>query len=163
MLAGRARRSLKDSTDTLARWVLAGPVLTIFWLGIALVCHGRDARAINFVKGCYLGQETVARIDALGHVNKTLVGGDPRLPPRREQARADRTPRPCWMYVEDPPAEGARDDPECKRQRTDRPRRALVEAAITVEQRHDPVRDHDREPERGAVHHGETGGPITGG
>jgi folate-binding protein YgfZ len=35
---------------------------------------GRDARAINFVKGCYLGQETVARIDALGHVNKHLVG-----------------------------------------------------------------------------------------
>ncbi len=35
---------------------------------------GRDARAINFVKGCYLGQETVARIDALGHVNKILRG-----------------------------------------------------------------------------------------
>jgi len=35
---------------------------------------GRDDRAINFVKGCYLGQETVARIDALGHVNKLLKG-----------------------------------------------------------------------------------------
>ncbi len=35
---------------------------------------GRDARAINFVKGCYLGQETVARLDALGHVNKILAG-----------------------------------------------------------------------------------------
>lgn len=34
----------------------------------------RDARTISFTKGCYLGQETVARIDALGHVNKTLVG-----------------------------------------------------------------------------------------
>ncbi len=34
----------------------------------------RDAQAISFVKGCYLGQETVARIDALGHVNKSLVG-----------------------------------------------------------------------------------------
>ncbi len=34
---------------------------------------GRDASAINFRKGCYLGQETVARIDALGHVNKKLV------------------------------------------------------------------------------------------
>lgn len=33
----------------------------------------RDAQAISFVKGCYLGQETVARIDALGHVNKKLV------------------------------------------------------------------------------------------
>ncbi len=34
----------------------------------------RDHRAISFTKGCYLGQETVARINALGHVNKTLVG-----------------------------------------------------------------------------------------
>lgn len=35
---------------------------------------GRDDRAINFVKGCYLGQETVARLDALGHVNQLLKG-----------------------------------------------------------------------------------------
>src|SRR5262249_52381639 len=35
---------------------------------------GRDAQAISFTKGCYLGQETVARIDALGHVNQLLVG-----------------------------------------------------------------------------------------
>ena len=34
----------------------------------------RDAHAISFTKGCYLGQETVARIDALGHVNRVLVG-----------------------------------------------------------------------------------------
>jgi folate-binding protein YgfZ len=34
----------------------------------------RDALAISFVKGCYIGQETVARIDALGRVNKSLVG-----------------------------------------------------------------------------------------
>jgi folate-binding protein YgfZ len=34
---------------------------------------GRDARAICFTKGCYLGQETVARLDALGHVNRRLV------------------------------------------------------------------------------------------
>ncbi len=34
---------------------------------------GRDAEAISFTKGCYLGQETVARIDALGHVNWQLV------------------------------------------------------------------------------------------
>ena len=34
----------------------------------------RDKQAINFVKGCYLGQETVARIDALGHVNQLLRG-----------------------------------------------------------------------------------------
>lgn len=34
----------------------------------------RNAETISFVKGCYLGQETVARIDALGHVNRMLVG-----------------------------------------------------------------------------------------
>jgi tRNA-modifying protein YgfZ len=35
---------------------------------------GRDREAISFTKGCYLGQETVARIDALGHVNQRIVG-----------------------------------------------------------------------------------------
>lgn len=35
---------------------------------------GREAHAISFTKGCYLGQETVARIDALGHVNRKLTG-----------------------------------------------------------------------------------------
>ena len=34
----------------------------------------RDDRAISFVKGCYLGQETVARLDALGHVNQVQKG-----------------------------------------------------------------------------------------
>ena len=33
----------------------------------------RTAQAINFNKGCYLGQEPIARIDALGHVNWMLV------------------------------------------------------------------------------------------
>jgi folate-binding protein YgfZ len=33
----------------------------------------RNAQAISFRKGCYLGQETIARIDALGHVNKQLA------------------------------------------------------------------------------------------
>lgn len=34
----------------------------------------RDTRVLHFQKGCYLGQETVARLDALGHVNRLLVG-----------------------------------------------------------------------------------------
>lgn len=34
----------------------------------------RDEQTINFNKGCYLGQETVARIDARGRVNQLLVG-----------------------------------------------------------------------------------------
>lgn len=33
----------------------------------------RNERAISFNKGCYLGQETVARLDALGHVNRKLT------------------------------------------------------------------------------------------
>lgn len=33
----------------------------------------RDAQTINFNKGCYLGQETVARIDALGQVNRKVT------------------------------------------------------------------------------------------
>jgi folate-binding Fe-S cluster repair protein YgfZ len=35
---------------------------------------GRTRQAISFKKGCYLGQEPIARIDALGHVNQQLVG-----------------------------------------------------------------------------------------
>jgi len=33
---------------------------------------GRTASAISFTKGCYLGQEPIARIDAMGHVNREL-------------------------------------------------------------------------------------------
>jgi folate-binding protein YgfZ len=33
----------------------------------------RDEQAISFHKGCYLGQETIARIDALGHVNQQIT------------------------------------------------------------------------------------------
>lgn len=33
----------------------------------------RDAKAISFTKGCYLGQETIARLDALGQVQKKRV------------------------------------------------------------------------------------------
>lgn len=33
----------------------------------------RDEQAINFNKGCYLGQETVARIDAIGRVNRVIA------------------------------------------------------------------------------------------
>ena len=34
----------------------------------------RDERTISYTKGCYLGQETVHRIWAMGHVNRYLVG-----------------------------------------------------------------------------------------
>ncbi|REK26091.1 MAG: aminomethyl transferase family protein [Planctomycetota bacterium] len=35
---------------------------------------GRNEAAISFTKGCYLGQEPIARLDALGHVNRELRG-----------------------------------------------------------------------------------------
>jgi folate-binding protein YgfZ len=33
---------------------------------------GRTQSAISFTKGCYLGQEPIARLDAMGHVNREL-------------------------------------------------------------------------------------------
>jgi folate-binding protein YgfZ len=41
---------------------------------------GRTRSAISFTKGCYLGQEPIARLDAMGHVNRELrslrISGD---------------------------------------------------------------------------------------
>lgn len=53
----------------------------------------RDAQAISFTKGCYLGQETVARIDAMGHVNRLLSGvrflePDVAIPPAGSELRS---------------------------------------------------------------------------
>jgi len=35
---------------------------------------GRTTQAISYTKGCYLGQEPIARLDALGHTNRELRG-----------------------------------------------------------------------------------------
>lgn len=69
---------------------------------------GRDALAISFTKGCYLGQETVARIDALGHVNWLLRGlrfaEATACPPRedleREGKRAGKSTSVAWSPAE---------------------------------------------------------------
>ncbi len=58
----------------------------------------RNEQAINFNKGCYLGQETVARLDALGHVNKQLV--TVKFP-------ADSQPAPGIMLLNDSKPVGA--------------------------------------------------------
>ncbi|MEM9645941.1 MAG: hypothetical protein AAF989_13200, partial [Planctomycetota bacterium] len=67
-----------DGGDELA--FHARRVLTGFpWYGIDLDESNlpqeadRDAKVIDFNKGCYLGQETVARLDALGKVQRKLV------------------------------------------------------------------------------------------
>lgn len=52
----------------------------------------RNPLAISFQKGCYIGQETIARIDALGHVNKLLTGvkfAGETVPPVGEELLAD--------------------------------------------------------------------------
>jgi folate-binding protein YgfZ len=52
---------------------------------------GRDRLAISSTKGCYLGQETVARIDSRGHVNRLLTGlvfASPQVPKSGAELRA---------------------------------------------------------------------------
>ncbi len=53
---------------------------------------GRTQSAISFTKGCYLGQEPIARLDAMGHVNRELrslrIAGE-AIPPRGARALAD--------------------------------------------------------------------------
>lgn len=53
----------------------------------------RDEKAISFNKGCYLGQETVARIDAMGKVNRVLVAVsmDAELPPESDLTVDEKT------------------------------------------------------------------------
>ena len=48
----------------------------------------RIKKAISYTKGCYLGQEPIARIDALGHVNRKLFGCT-LTPSSSEESAAD--------------------------------------------------------------------------
>ena len=54
---------------------------------------GQDDRAISFAKGCFTGQEVVARIHYRGHVNRHLRGlrWTPNTPPRGTRPRGRRT------------------------------------------------------------------------
>ena len=67
--------TLAGEKDFHARRTLAG----FPWYGVDLDESNlpqeadRDEAAISFTKGCYLGQETVARLDALGQVQKKLI------------------------------------------------------------------------------------------
>jgi folate-binding protein YgfZ len=53
---------------------------------------GRTRSAISFTKGCYLGQEPIARLDAMGHVNRELrslrMAGD-AVPPAGARVFSD--------------------------------------------------------------------------
>lgn len=68
--ARRVAAEVFDAARIEAGWPLYGRDITDQNLPQEV---GRDRQAIHFNKGCYLGQETVARIDALGHVNRLLV------------------------------------------------------------------------------------------
>lgn len=101
LVPGTHAHALSDSLERLAgpsSLVKASPELFELWrIEAGTPVYGQDVtvdnlpqevdrntRAINFKKGCYLGQETVARLDALGHVNKLLRGLllDPIVEPR---------------------------------------------------------------------------------
>jgi len=71
----------------------------------------RNDQAISFNKGCYLGQETIARIDALGHVNQRLTSlrfSDGEVPPRGTKLfsagkEAGEVTSSCWSPRLDAP------------------------------------------------------------
>jgi len=57
---------------------------------------GLEKTAISYTKGCYIGQETIARADAQGRMNKHLVGlemGGDSVPKRGQPIQA---PRPAY-------------------------------------------------------------------
>jgi len=123
--AGRLAFAMPLARHKLPRWVVIGPVPAAPLVDRAEIAVVRieagepemgvdlDDRTIpqegvdvadyvDFTKGCYLGQELVARIDSRGHVNRRLAGlqieGD-RIPDRaspvvREAARSAMSPRP---------------------------------------------------------------------
>jgi hypothetical protein len=69
--AGEARRNVFEALRLEAAFPMYGIDITDANLAQEV---GRTAHAISFSKGCYLGQEPIARIDALGHVNQQLRG-----------------------------------------------------------------------------------------
>ena len=74
----------------------------------------RTEQAISFQKGCYLGQEPIARLNAMGHVNKALqsfVIDSPELPPvgtallnpKNEEKEAGRATSVAWSWSSEKP------------------------------------------------------------
>lgn len=74
VLTASGAREISPATFEALR-VEAGVTTQNGELDDVLALEGKLApEAISFTKGCYLGQEVMARIDARGHVNRTLVG-----------------------------------------------------------------------------------------
>ncbi|WP_152052110.1 CAF17-like 4Fe-4S cluster assembly/insertion protein YgfZ [Tautonia marina] len=85
--AEAVRSALTTAGEALGLAMLSAEAFEAFRIEAGTPASGRDVteknlpqeldrndRAISFVKGCYLGQETVARLDALGHVNRLIRG-----------------------------------------------------------------------------------------
>lgn len=74
----------------------------------------RTSRAISFQKGCYLGQEPIARLNAMGHVNRELRSfviesseiphaGTAVLNPKKEDKEAGQVTSVAWSWKHDKP------------------------------------------------------------
>jgi len=70
----------------------------------------RTELAISFQKGCYLGQEPIARLNAMGHVNKALASfeieaaetppiGTVLLNPKKQDKEAGRATSIAWSWL----------------------------------------------------------------
>lgn len=85
------------------------------WYGIDLSDENlaqeaaRTEQAISFQKGCYLGQEPIARLNAMGHVNKALATfsfdaaevpptGTVLLNPKNAEKEAGRVTSAAWSW-----------------------------------------------------------------
>ncbi|MEL6897174.1 MAG: hypothetical protein AAFP90_13805 [Planctomycetota bacterium] len=66
----------------------------------------RDDRCISFTKGCYLGQETIARLDAMGQVQRKLLAWQ-----ARDKSDTDTIlSLPIELFVEDPSKNESKED-----------------------------------------------------
>ncbi len=94
-LAKVSRQIVEDALNSLSAWEIDPATAETLRVEAGLPCYGIDmdetvlapeanlANAISLTKGCYVGQEIVARIDARGHTNRALTGlilDGPNLP-----------------------------------------------------------------------------------
>lgn len=104
----------RDSAGEFARWlgterVMSGPLELLEPLRVlaSFPAYGTDlsdemlaqegsrtASAISFKKGCYLGQEPIARLDAMGHTNRELRAWEELRPVAIEEAQTAARSRP---------------------------------------------------------------------
>ncbi|MEA2001991.1 MAG: glycine cleavage T C-terminal barrel domain-containing protein [Actinomycetota bacterium] len=68
-------KMISGSAAAVVRIEVGEPVMGVDLTDSTIPQEGVDVTtAVDFDKGCYLGQELVARIDSRGHVNRRLIG-----------------------------------------------------------------------------------------